>query len=141
MLQNRACILGQEMDRSQRVRRRASRVRASALAAQTRKPETEQQKPKLLPLPFAWSPNQSTEHRRSRWRRARLLCCNRNFRRLWLAQIVSEIGDWFYTLSIYTLLLQLTGHASSVALALVVGKSDVWSRRMPGLVAAAIPLT
>src|SRR6202050_5594468 len=43
----------------------------------------------------------------------------RNFRRLWLAQIVSEIGDWFYTLSIYTLLLQLTGHASSVALALV----------------------
>jgi hypothetical protein len=36
-----------------------------------------------------------------------------------MAQIVSEIGDWFYTLSIYTLLLQLTGRASSVALALV----------------------
>ncbi len=49
----------------------------------------------------------------------RLLGGNPNFRRLWLAQIVSEIGDWFYTLSIYTLLLQLTGHASSVALALV----------------------
>src|SRR5689334_36802 len=49
----------------------------------------------------------------------RLVRANRNFRRLWLAQIVSEIGDWFYTLSIYTLLLQLTGHASSVALALV----------------------
>src|ERR1700687_2305498 len=48
-----------------------------------------------------------------------LLRGNRNFRRLWLAQIVSEIGDWFYTLSIYTLLLQLTGHAGSVALALV----------------------
>lgn len=44
---------------------------------------------------------------------------NRNFRRLWMAQIVSEIGDWFYTLAIYTLLLQLTGRASSVALALV----------------------
>ena len=50
---------------------------------------------------------------------ARLLGGNRNFRRVWMAQIVSEIGDWFYTLSIYTLLLQLTGHASSVALALV----------------------
>src|ERR1700683_1186804 len=50
---------------------------------------------------------------------ARLVRGNRNFRRLWLAQIVSEIGDWFYTLSIYTLLLQLTGDASSVALALV----------------------
>ena len=49
----------------------------------------------------------------------RLIGANRNFRRLWLAQIVSEIGDWFYTLSIYTLLLQLTGHAASVALALM----------------------
>jgi predicted MFS family arabinose efflux permease len=49
----------------------------------------------------------------------RLVRGNGNFRRLWLAQIVSEIGDWFYTLSIYTLLLQLTGRASSVALALV----------------------
>jgi MFS family permease len=50
---------------------------------------------------------------------ARLLRQNRNFRRLWMAQIVSEIGDWFYSLAIYTLLLQLTGRASSVALALV----------------------
>jgi MFS family permease len=50
---------------------------------------------------------------------ARLVRANVNFRRLWLAQIVSEIADWFYTLAIYTLLLQLTGHASSVALALV----------------------
>jgi len=49
----------------------------------------------------------------------RLLRENRNFRRLWLAQIVSEIGDWFYTLAIYSLLLQLTGQASSVALALI----------------------
>jgi MFS family permease len=49
----------------------------------------------------------------------RLLRENRNFRRLWGAQIVSEIGDWFYTLAIYSLLLQLTGQASSVALALV----------------------
>src|SRR5438034_8455041 len=28
---------------------------------------------------------------------ARLLRQNRNFRRLWMAQIVSEIGDWFYS--------------------------------------------
>src|SRR5271163_5363144 len=50
---------------------------------------------------------------------ARLLRGNRNFRRLWTAQIVSEIGDWFYTLAIYNLLLQFTGRAGSVALALV----------------------
>src|ERR1700691_4164418 len=49
----------------------------------------------------------------------RLLCANRNFRRLWGAQVVSEIGDWFYTLAIYNLLLHLTGRAGSVAVALV----------------------
>src|ERR1700728_5176948 len=48
----------------------------------------------------------------------RLIRVNKNLRRLWLAQIVSEIGDCLYTLSIYTLLLQLTGSAASVALAL-----------------------
>jgi MFS family permease len=47
------------------------------------------------------------------------LRANRNFRRLWSAQIVSEIGDWFYSLAIYSLLLQLTGRPSSVALALI----------------------
>jgi MFS family permease len=50
---------------------------------------------------------------------ARLVRGNSNFRRLWSAQVISEIGDWFYTLAIYNLLLQLTGRASSVALALV----------------------
>jgi MFS family permease len=49
----------------------------------------------------------------------RLVRGNLNFRRLWIAQIVSENGDWFYTLAIYNLLLDLTGKASSVALALV----------------------
>lgn len=48
----------------------------------------------------------------------RLLRENRNFRLLWSAQIVSELGDWFYTIAIYSLLLDLTGKASSVALAL-----------------------
>ena len=38
---------------------------------------------------------------------------------MWSAQVVSELGDWFYTLAIYNLLLQLTGRAGSVALALV----------------------
>ena len=49
----------------------------------------------------------------------RLLRTNRNFRRLWLAQIVSELGDWFYTIAIYTLLLNFTGRAQSLGLALV----------------------
>jgi MFS family permease len=50
---------------------------------------------------------------------ARLVRANANFRRLWMAQIVSEIGDWFYSLAIYSFLLQFTGKASTVALALI----------------------
>jgi MFS family permease len=49
----------------------------------------------------------------------RLTRDNRNFRKLWMAQIVSEIGDWFYTIAIFSLLLDLTGRAESVALGLV----------------------
>jgi predicted MFS family arabinose efflux permease len=44
---------------------------------------------------------------------------NRNFRLLWTAQIVSEIGDWLYSIAIYSLLFELTGSARSVATALV----------------------
>jgi MFS family permease len=49
-----------------------------------------------------------------------LLRDNRNYRLLWLAQVVSELGDWFYSLSVYSLLLELTNHkAQSVGLAVV----------------------
>lgn len=44
---------------------------------------------------------------------------NANFRRLWGAQVVSELGDWFYSLAIYSLLLELTGSAAAVAGAVV----------------------
>lgn len=49
----------------------------------------------------------------------RLLRDNRNFRRLWGAQVVSELGDWFCILAIYSLLLELTGSAAAVGLAVV----------------------
>lgn len=50
----------------------------------------------------------------------RLLRTNRNYRLLWIAQLVSELGDWFYSLAVYALLLDLTGNsAQSVALAVV----------------------
>src|SRR5664279_2193183 len=49
-----------------------------------------------------------------------LLRTRRNFRLLWAAQLVSEMGDWFYSLSVYHLLLELTGgKAQAVALAVV----------------------
>jgi Na+/melibiose symporter-like transporter len=50
----------------------------------------------------------------------RLLRSNRNYRLLWLAQVVSELGDWFYSLAVYNLLLSLTHNsAQSVGLAVV----------------------
>jgi MFS family permease len=50
---------------------------------------------------------------------SKLLRGNANVRRLWLAQVISEMGDWFYAVAIYSLLLELTGSARSVALATV----------------------
>ena len=37
-----------------------------------------------------------------------LLRGNRNFRLLWLGQVVSQLGDWFDTIALYTLLSKLT---------------------------------
>jgi hypothetical protein len=38
-----------------------------------------------------------------------LVLGNVDFRRLWIAQIVSLLGDWFNTIALYTLVSQLTG--------------------------------
>jgi len=49
-----------------------------------------------------------------------LLRRNRNFRLLWLGQVVSQLGDWFNTVAVYALLLELTGSATAVAWMMVV---------------------
>lgn len=49
-----------------------------------------------------------------------LLTGNRNYRFLWLGQVVSQLGDWFNSVAIYALLLELTGTATSVALMIIV---------------------
>ena len=48
-----------------------------------------------------------------------LLRRNSNFRSLWIAQLISGSGDWFYSVAIYDLLLELTGRAEPVALAAI----------------------
>jgi MFS family permease len=48
-----------------------------------------------------------------------LLRRNRNFRNLWLGQVVSQLGDWFNTIALYTLVLDLTGSGRAVGLVLV----------------------
>ncbi len=49
-----------------------------------------------------------------------LLRTNPRFRRLWLAQLISEIGDWFYSLAVYDLLLLLTNSGKVVAWSIII---------------------
>jgi MFS family permease len=49
-----------------------------------------------------------------------LLRDNASFRRLWFAQVVSQLGDWFNAVAVYALLLDLTGSATLVATMMVV---------------------
>jgi len=48
-----------------------------------------------------------------------LLRSNRGFRLLWLGQVVSQMGDWFDTIAVYTIVLRLTGSGRAVALIMV----------------------
>ena len=48
-----------------------------------------------------------------------LLRANRDFRQLWLGQVVSQLGDWFDTIAVFTLVLRLTGSGRAVGLVLV----------------------
>jgi MFS family permease len=48
-----------------------------------------------------------------------LLRSNRGFRFLWFGQVVSQMGDWFDTIAVYTIALTLTGSSRSVALIMV----------------------
>lgn len=44
---------------------------------------------------------------------------NRAFRRIWLGQVVSQLGDWFDSIAVYTLVLALTGSSRAVSLILI----------------------
>lgn len=48
-----------------------------------------------------------------------LLRGNRAFRNLWLGQVVSQMGDWFDTIALYTIILNLTGSGRNVGLLMV----------------------
>jgi MFS family permease len=48
-----------------------------------------------------------------------LLRRNPNLRALWVGQIVSQLGDWFNSIALYSLLYELTGSATSIAYVIV----------------------
>src|SRR6187549_1310585 len=45
---------------------------------------------------------------------------NRNFRLLYTGQTISQLGDWFNTVAVFALVLDLTGSATMVAWMLIV---------------------
>jgi predicted MFS family arabinose efflux permease len=49
-----------------------------------------------------------------------LLRQNRDFRNLMLGRFISQMGDWFNSIAIFTLLLNLTGSGESVAIVLII---------------------
>jgi len=48
-----------------------------------------------------------------------LLRTNKDFRQLWLGQVVSQMGDWFNTIALYTIILNLTGSGRDIGLLMV----------------------
>src|SRR5258708_6828086 len=88
----------------------------------------------VLCRPWSQSPMPTVAHAgwvRSwpRWR------TNRNFRRLWLAQVISETGDWFYMVSLYGMLLEFTGRAELLGVAFVL---QVFPQALTGTMAGVV---
>jgi MFS family permease len=49
-----------------------------------------------------------------------LLRQNSDFRNLMIGRFISQMGDWFNSIAIFTLLLNLTGSGESVAIVLII---------------------
>jgi len=73
--------------------------------------------PETSAIPVSGSPSERREPLHLRY--FGLLRSNRRFRLLWSAQLISELGDWFYSLAIYDLLLKLTGSGQAVSYAII----------------------
>jgi MFS family permease len=59
-----------------------------------------------------------------------LVRTNRNFRRLWIGNVVSLLGDWFNTLAIYALVAELTGSPMALG-AVFIAKMLPWALASP----------
>ena len=73
--------------------------------------------PETSAIPVSESPSQRREPLHLRY--FGLLRSNPRFRLLWSAQLISELGDWFYSLAVYDLLLKLTGSGQAVSYAII----------------------
>ena len=70
------------------------------------------------PIPVSEPPPEA--HQPMHLRYFGLLRDNPRFRCVWLAQVTSEMGDWFYSLAVYDLILELTGSGQAVSYAIII---------------------
>ena len=73
--------------------------------------------PETSAIPVPESPTERREPLHLRY--FGLLRSNPRFRLLWSAQLISELGDWFYSLAVYDMLLKLTGSGQAVSYAII----------------------
>jgi len=59
-----------------------------------------------------------------------LIVGNRNFRRLWVGNVISLLGDWFNTLALYVLVTELTGSPLALG-AVFITKMLPWALSAP----------
>jgi len=59
-----------------------------------------------------------------------LIVGNRNFRRLWVGNVISLLGDWFNTLALYVLVTELTGSPLALGAVFII-KMLPWSLSAP----------
>src|SRR5919112_159731 len=65
-------------------------------------------------------PAATTSGLQGRLMTASVLRTNRNFRLLYIGQAISQLGDWFNSVAVFALLLDLTGSATAVAWMMIV---------------------
>ncbi len=64
---------------------------------------------------------------------------NPNYRRLWLGDVASNLGDWFNTIAIYTLVERLTGSPLALGLVFITPVLDPSSCAKPRPIVATGP--
>lgn len=68
----------------------------------------------------------SVEESRASVGYVQLLKQNRNFRNLWFGQLISSAGDWFNTVAVLGLVLQLTGNGLTAGLVLIANSLPIF---------------
>ena len=65
---------------------------------------------------------------------------NPDFTRLWISQLISQTGDWFNSVALFTLLLSLSGTGQAVSYVLILKLLPAFNQSNLELIALALPI-